>query len=97
MEYLQYIHAELLVLIPVLYLVGMALKASRLEDHWIPLVLGITSSVLWGLWVFASTSVSNMAECALAVFSAITQGILAAGASVYANQLYKQLKHKNNT
>ena len=97
MEYLQYIHAELLVLIPVLYLVGMALKASRLEDHWIPLVLGITSIVLCGLWVFASTSVSNMAECALAVFSAITQGILAAGASVYANQIYKQLKEKNNT
>ena len=97
MEYLQYIRAELLVLIPVLYLVGIALKASRLKDNWIPLVLGAISIALCALWVFANSPIDTDAHFALAAFSAISQGILIAGASVYANQIYKQLKEKNNT
>ena len=97
MEYLQYIRAELFVLIPVLYLVGIVLKTSRLKDSWIPLVLGVISILLCALWVFASSPINTTAEFALAAFSAISQGILIAGASVYANQIDKQLKEKNNT
>ena len=97
MEYLQYIRAELLVLIPVLYLVGLALKASRLKDCFIPLVLGGASILLCALWVFANSPIHTASQFALAAFSAISQGVLVAGASVYANQIYKQLKQKNNT
>lgn len=90
MNYQQYIKSELLILVPVLYFVGIGIKKSKLADKWIPLVLGGTSVILSAIWVIATSDISGIREAALACFTAITQGILAAGASVYANQIYVQ-------
>lgn len=90
MPYQDYIKPELLILIPVLYCIGVALKKSRLPDRWIPLVLGGTSIALSALFVWATSNISGPPAIATALFTAITQGILAAGASVYAHQLYQQ-------
>lgn len=86
----DYIKPELLILIPVLYLIGVAIKKSKIADKFIPWILGAISVVLSALWVFANCPVSAGAEIATAIFTAITQGVLIAGASVYANQLVKQ-------
>lgn len=91
MNFEDYIKPELLVLIPVLYLVGVAIKKSNLNDHWIPIVLGAAGVVLAGLYIFATTDMSGGKDAVMAVFVALTQGILTAGASVYANQIYKQI------
>ena len=91
MNFEDYIKPELLVLIPVLYLVGVAIKKSNLNDRWIPIVLGAASVVLAGLYIFATTDMSGGKDAVMAVFVALTQGILTAGASVYANQIYKQI------
>lgn len=88
----DYVKSELLGLIPVLYLVGAALKKSKVPNRRIPLLLGLISVVLTALWVFSTTTVDNVGEAAEALFSVVTQGILTAGASVYANQLYRQSK-----
>lgn len=90
MEYQEYIKSELLVLVPVLYIIGLGLKKSKLNDKWIPLALGITSITLSAVWVIATSQITNVQEVAAALFTSITQGILAAGASVYVNQLYVQ-------
>lgn len=90
MDYQEYIKSELLVLVPVLYIIGLALKRSRFEDKWIPLMLGIVSIILSALWVVSTSHITNYQDVTAALFTAITQGILAAGASVYANQLYVQ-------
>lgn len=90
MDYQEYIKSELLVLVPVLYILGLGLKKSKLADKWIPLVLGITSITLSAIWVIATSQITNIQEAATALFTAVTQGILAAGASVYVNQLYLQ-------
>ena len=90
MNFEDYIKPELLVLIPVLYLVGLAIKKSNLNDRWIPIVLGAAGVVLAGLYIFATTDMSGGKDAVMAVFVALTQGILTAGASVYANQIYKQ-------
>lgn len=90
MEYQEYIKSELLVLVPVLYMIGLGLKKSKTKDKWIPLVLGITGIVLSAIWVVATSQITNIQEVAAALFTAVTQGILAAGASVYMNQLYVQ-------
>lgn len=90
MEYQEYIKSELLVLVPVLYIIGLGLKKSKLKDKWIPLVLGITGIVLSAVWVIATSQITNAQEVATALFTSVTQGILAAGASVYANQLCLQ-------
>lgn len=44
MNFEDYIKPELLVLIPVLYLVGLAIKKSNLNDRWIPIVLALPAS-----------------------------------------------------
>ena len=93
MNYQDYIKTELLILVPVLYFIGIGLKKSKLADKWIPLVLGGVAMFLSAVWVLSSCRISNLQETAFALFTAVTQGILLAGASVYANQLYLQF-HK---
>ena len=92
MNYQEYIKTELLILVPVLYFIGIGLKRSNLADKWIPLILGTISVVLSSVWVIATCDLGNMQEGAHALFTAFTQGVLIAGASVYANQLYVQSK-----
>lgn len=92
MNFEDFIKPELLILIPVLYLIGLAIKKSTIADKFIPLLLGGFGVSLSALWVFATSDYSGGREIATAVFTAITQGILLAGASVYANQIYKQSK-----
>ena len=90
MGYQEYIKSELLVLVPVLYIIGLGLKKSKLADKWIPLVLGITGVALSAIWVIATSQITNIQEVVAALFTSVTQGILAAGASVYVNQLHVQ-------
>lgn len=92
MEFKEYIKPELLILIPVLYLVGAGIKKSKIADKFIPWILGGVSVALSALWILANDFPATAADAALAVFTAITQGILIAGASVYFNQLVKQTR-----
>lgn len=94
MNFEEFIKPELLILIPVLYIVGSGLKKSKLSDTLIPLVLGGISIVLSAAWVIATSDISTLKDVAFAIFVSITQGILSAGASVYVNQLYVQSKKK---
>lgn len=88
----EFIKPELLILIPVLYVVGVGLKKSKLRDNLIPLVLGGISIILSTAWVIATSNISTLNDVAYAMFVSITQGILSAGASVYINQIYIQSK-----
>ena len=90
MDYHEYIKSELLILIPVLYFAGIGLKKSKLADKWIPFALGVIAITLSAIWVIATCDISGVREGASALFPAVTQGVLTAGASVYANQLYVQ-------
>ncbi len=92
MNYQDYIKTELLILVPVLYFIGIGLKKSKLPDKWIPAVLGALSVVLSAIWIVATVDIYGLQEAASAIFTAVTQGVLVAGASVYANQLYIQSK-----
>lgn len=88
----EFIKPELLILIPVLYIVGLGLKKSKISDTLIPLALGGISIVLSGAWVIATSDISTLKDVAYALFVSVTQGVLSAGASVYFNQLYVQSK-----
>lgn len=90
-QLMEYINPELLILIPVLYLVGMALKRTQtIEDTVIPLLLGIFGMLLAVIYTLATGEFLNGQEVLRGIFVGVTQGILCAGASVYANQLIKQ-------
>ncbi len=95
MEFMDFIRPELLCIIPVVYVIGMGLKKSKLSDKWIPFILGGISVLICALWVCATSYIGNIRDLALAMFTSITQGVLTAGAGVYINQLYKQSKKKD--
>ena len=81
---------EFLILVPVLYLIGIGLKKSTVKDKLILALLGGVGIFLSLAWVLGTCELLNWRDVLQAGFSAVTQGILAAGASVYANQVMKQ-------
>lgn len=86
-----FIKPELLILVPVLYLIGVMLKKNtQFQDKFIPLVLGINGILLSLLYLAWTVPLANVQDFLQFAFSGITQGILVAGASVYGNQMYKQ-------
>lgn len=90
MNYQEFIKPELLILIPVLYFVGMAIKKSPLKDEIIPFILGAVGILLSGIYLFASEPIIGAQAVFTAIFTAITQGVLCAAAAVYSNQILKQ-------
>lgn len=87
----QFIKPEILILVPVLYFIGVMIKNTLLiKDKFIPLTLGIIGIVLAVMWVLATTDINNTKDIYMAVFTAVTQGVLCSGASVYVNQVIKQ-------
>lgn len=86
----EFIKPELLVLIPVLYLVGMALKNSKVADRHIPWILGVISVILSTIVIVSTSDITSFNAVLTAIFSGFTQGVLCAGASVYVNQIVKQ-------
>lgn len=91
MDYQEFIKPELLILIPVLYFIGTAIKKSEMKDSHIPFILGITAIILSALYLFATEDIKGTQAVATAIFTALTQGVLIAAASVYTNQIIKQL------
>lgn len=90
-QIMNYIKPELIVVAVVLYFVGMGLKkAQAVKDKYIPLILGGIGIVLCAIWVLANSTLGTGQEIAMAVFTAIVQGILVAGVSTYINQIVKQ-------
>lgn len=87
----NYVKPELIVVAIALYFVGMALKqAQAVKDKYIPLILGGISIVICAIYVFATCTCGTEQDIAMAIFTAITQGILIAGLSTYVNQIVKQ-------
>lgn len=81
MDFLSYITENALIIIPVLYIIGMILKGTdKVKDKYIPLILLPIGIAL------------SMGIAGAITADAIIQGVLVTGASVYANQLVKQIK-----
>jgi low temperature requirement protein LtrA len=92
MELTNLVKPELLILVPVLYLLGSGVKKSNIADKFIPLILGCSGVFLALLYVLTVEPFGVNA-----IFAALTQGILCAGLSVYANQIYKQLANNEGS
>ena len=92
-DYMNYIKPELLVLIPALVFVGYCLKTSTaVADKLIPEVLAAVGVVMAALYVLATSPIGGGQDAAMAVFTAVIQGVLCAAGAVYANQCVKQKK-----
>ena len=90
-QVLTYVKPELIIVAIALYFIGIGLKRAEIvNDRFIPGILGITGIIICGICVVATTDIHTEREIAMALFTAIVQGILFAGLSVYGNQLIKQ-------
>lgn len=90
-QIMNYVKPELIVVAVVLYFIGMGLKqAQAVKDKYIPIILGGTGIVLCAIWVLATSPLGTGQDIAMAVFTAIVQGVLVAGLSTYINQIVKQ-------
>ena len=90
-QIMNYVKPELIVVAVVLYFVGAGLKKSEaVADKYIPIILGAVGVVLCAIWVLATCPVDTGQNIAMAIFTAIVQGILVAGLSTYVNQIIKQ-------
>lgn len=90
-QILNYVKPELLVVAVALYFIGMGLKkAQTFKDKYIPLILGVIGIVLCAIWVLGTSPLGTGQDIAMAIFTAIVQGILVAGLSTYINQVVKQ-------
>lgn len=89
-DVMGYIEPQFVVLVIVLYFVGVGLKkTSKISDNYIPALVGVAGVVMAALYVFGVNGISIAT-----LYKAICQGILCAGMSVYANQIYKQALKK---
>lgn len=92
-QIMNYVKPELIVVAVVLYFVGAGLKKSEaVADKYIPIILGAVGVVLCAIWVLATCPIDTGQNIAMAVFTAIVQGILVAGLSTYVNQIIKQVQ-----
>ena len=91
-QIMDYVKPELVVVAIVLYFIGMGLKQSQtVQNKYIPIILGVIGIVICGIYVIATCSLSGVQNIAMAIFTAIVQGVLVAGLSTYVNQILKQL------
>ena len=91
-QIMNYVKPELVVVAIVLYFIGMALKQSQtVQNKYIPIILGVIGIIICGIYVVATCSLSGIQNVAMAIFTAIVQGILVAGLSTYVNQIIKQV------
>lgn len=90
-QILNYVKPELIVASVVLYFIGIGLKKTEvIPDKYIPLILGVIGIVLCAIWVLATCPLDSGQNIAMAIFTAIIQGIIVAGLSTYVNQVIKQ-------
>lgn len=85
-EIVSYIQPELLILVPVLYLIGAAIKRYGSDDRVIPLVLGLMGMLLACLYGLST----NKGEVSMILFTGIVQGVLCAACAVYGHNVWKQ-------
>lgn len=77
-DIMSYVVENAVILIPVLYILGTMLKGTeKIDDKYIPLILLPVGVILAMLLIGFNVS-------------AVIQGVLVTGASVYVNQLFKQ-------
>lgn len=95
MDLANLIEPELFILVPVLYILGIMIKKSSFNDKWIPIILGVMGIILSNVYLFSANVPQSFAEVLNIVYAGITQGILCASGSVYANNIIKQFRKEN--
>lgn len=78
--------ASVAVITVICYLIGMAVKATALENKWIPIIVGVSGGVLGvvGMLIMADFPATDY-------LTAVAVGIVSGLASTGVNQIAKQM------
>lgn len=91
MKLLDFLHGELLCVVPVLWFIGKIIKDHKgIKNYMIPYILTAISILLCGIYLFAVSDIGEVKSVLLCVFMSLTQGIIAAACAVFGNELFKQ-------
>jgi len=92
MDFTNYIHPELLILVPVIYMIGWALKKAFPDmKKKLPLMLMFIGVALSASWVLGMAYL-NSSNAFTVIFTAATQGVLVTATAVLVHELFKK-KH----
>ena len=97
MDFMTYIEPELYITVPTLYVLGLMIKKSAINDKYIPLILGAMGIVLATAYKITAYVPTDFVQFMKILFAGVTQGILCAAGSVYANNIVQQLKEDENS
>lgn len=70
----EYIDPQLFIVVPMLWGIGMAVKRSKIENRFIPLILLLCSCSVVLLYLTSTKFIFDAGQITACVFAAITQG-----------------------
>ncbi len=70
----DYIDPQLVILVPMLWGIGMAVKKSKISNRYIPFILLVCSCLVAGLHLVSTKFIFDVQGMAACAFAAITQG-----------------------
>lgn len=70
----EYIDPQLFIVVPMLWGIGMAVKRSKIENRFIPLILLLCSCSVVILYLTSTKFIFDVGQITACVFAAITQG-----------------------
>ena len=79
--------APVMAIVVVCYLLAMAIKATLLDNKWLPVLCGIFGGILGivGIWVIPDFPATD-------IITALAIGIVSGLSATGVNQIYKQMK-----
>jgi len=88
----HYISGELLVLVPMLYILGKYLDQTKINNNHIPMILLSVSVFLTGIYTFATCETGSFQAFLMAIFMSAAHGVLLAGGSVFGGVVFQSVK-----
>lgn len=79
----KFVRAELMILVPVLYIISRIIYKSKIKNEYLALIVSSISVSLCLVYTFSTITMVNMHAVLFAIFTSVTQGVLLAGASIF--------------
>ncbi|MEG1049047.1 MAG: phage holin family protein [Oscillospiraceae bacterium] len=70
----KYIEPQLLILVPTLWGIGMAVKKSKIDNRFIPIILLVVACLISGMHLLSTKQVFDTRSLFSCMFASITQG-----------------------
>lgn len=83
----KYVRSELLVLIPVLYIIAKVMDQSKIQNKYIPVILMVISVICSGVYTFSTVEIPNYRGILFAIFTSFVQGIILSGGAIFSGIL----------